>query len=60
MKRYTIVVEWPDGQIPYLSADDTFKGGRVVAVQFSDALAEIEALYTQNPGLQFPHIQKES
>lgn len=43
--RYTIVVEWPDGQEPRLSASDTFKGGRCCAVQFSDALQELEAIY---------------
>lgn len=52
--RYTIVVEWPAGQEPSIGAADEFKGGKVCAVQFSDALAELQALYEQNPGLQEP------
>ena len=42
--KYTIVVEWPDGEEPVVRATDQFLGGKVCAVQFSDALAELEAM----------------
>lgn len=56
--KYTLVVEWPDGQEPSISAADRFKGGKVCAVQFADALAELEALYEGNPGLQEPAFMR--
>ena len=41
--KYTIVFEWPDGQEPAsIGPSDYFKGGKVTAIQFSDALAELE------------------
>jgi len=53
--RYTIVVEWPSGQEPGIGANDFFKGGRVVAAQFSDALAELESVYERFPNANRPH-----
>ncbi|WP_230492728.1 hypothetical protein [Martelella alba] len=40
MSRYTYVVEYPDGQEPVVNAGTQLAGGRLVAVNFSDALAE--------------------
>jgi hypothetical protein len=46
MARYTVVFEWPDGEEPKISRTTTLMGGRIVAVQFSDALAELERYRT--------------
>ena len=42
MARYTALFEWPDGEEPKVSRDNTFLGGRIIAVQFSDALEELK------------------
>ena len=42
MARYTAVFEWPDGEEPKISRTTTLIGGRLIAVQFSDALEELE------------------
>jgi hypothetical protein len=48
-KRMTIVIEFDEGaELPAISASSKALGGDVVAVQFSDALAELEALETAN------------
>ena len=46
MARYTAVFEWPDGEEPKVSRNNTFLGGRIIAVQFSDALEELERYRT--------------
>ncbi|XBS71121.1 hypothetical protein ABK905_09200 [Acerihabitans sp. KWT182] len=40
MSRYTYVVEYPDGQEPAVNSGMQVAGGRLVAMNFSDALAE--------------------
>lgn len=42
--RYTAVFEWPEGEEPRVGRGDKWKGGELCAVQFSDALIELQAL----------------
>ena len=42
--RYTAVFEFQDGYEPAVGKKDRWLGGEIVALQFSDALAELEAL----------------
>jgi hypothetical protein len=42
--RYTAVFEFPLGEAPKVSANDGWLGGKICAVQFYDALQEIEVL----------------
>ena len=42
--RYTAVFEWPKGEEPRVSKSDVWKGGKICAVQFSDALDELQRL----------------
>jgi hypothetical protein len=46
MARYTAVFEWADGEEPVVSRTTTLLGGRIIAVQFSDALQELERYRT--------------
>ena len=41
--RYTAVFEF-EGEAPRIGASDTWKGGKICAVSFSDALDELEIL----------------
>jgi hypothetical protein len=44
--RQTFVIEYPDpSHAPRVSADMEMLGGKLIAVQFDDALEEIEALH---------------
>jgi hypothetical protein len=40
MIRYTAVFEWPDGQEPAISNTAAWLGGKLISIQFSDALAQ--------------------
>ena len=43
--RQTFVIEYPDAShAPRVGADMEMLGGKLIAVQFSDALEELEAL----------------
>lgn len=42
--RYTVVFEFPDGEEPAVGKKDTWLGGDLCAVQFSDALSDLEKL----------------
>ena len=46
MSRYTLVFEWPDGEEPKINRGTSLSGGSICAVQFSDVLAEREAVCT--------------
>ena len=49
MRRITLVIEYEDDDpIPAVSASTEVFGGKVVAVQFSDALEELEGLELDN------------
>ena len=44
--RQTFVIEYPDAaHAPAVTADMEMLGGKLIAVQFNDALEEIDALY---------------
>lgn len=40
--RYTAVFEFPEGIAPAVGVNDSWLGGKICAVQFSDALYELE------------------
>ena len=42
--RYTAVFEFPDGEEPSVGKKDTWLGGELCVLQFSDALEELEKL----------------
>lgn len=47
MTRYTMVFEWPDKEAPTnINRETKLLGGRIIAVQFSDALAELDRYRT--------------
>lgn len=52
--RQTFVVEYPDEKsAPNVSAGMEFHGGKVVAVQFNDALEELDQLAQEMIGYKF-------
>ena len=51
MNHITVIIEYADGQeMPSFTANMELLGGHVTAVQFNDALAEIEALEQNSCG----------
>ena len=42
--RYTFVFDWPNGDEPRVGATTRWQGGRLHAVQFSDAIEELKSL----------------
>ena len=52
MSKITFVVEFEDGNEPAVSANTEILGGKVVAVQFNDALAEMAEMQEYIDGLE--------
>ncbi len=60
MMRYTAVFDFEDGKEPAVGINDGWLGGKLCAVQFSDALKELEILRQEPIGCEFARVLDEN
>ena len=55
MTQYTVVFEWEDDSAPIISRKDSWLGGKLISVQFNNALAQLDEVNERLEDLENLH-----